>query len=115
MGAVDSDGASGAPEFSVVAGLEPFAWSQDDAVAYEVALDTIGMVIACYSDLIAAERSRPRPDLGAVEAWRSARTTAAAAQSGLAPDDRAAIDATIREYGAAYRSLTAEVSASAHG
>lgn len=115
MGAVDSDGASGAPEFSVVAGLEPFTWSQDDAVAYEVALDTIGMVIACYSDLIAAERSRPRPDLSAVEAWRSARTTAAAAQSGLAPDDRGAIDATIREYGAAYRGLTAEVSASAHG
>ena len=104
MGPMDSNGV--AAEFSVVAGLEPFAWSQDDAVAYEVAVDTIGMVIACYSGLIASEERRAIPDQDQLQVWENAITRATADEQNLSVRDRAGVDRATAAYAGELRRLS---------
>ncbi|MGL5859614.1 MAG: hypothetical protein ACRC35_14655 [Angustibacter sp.] len=95
------------PGQSVLVGLDRFEWSMEDTVAFEGALDTIGMVIACYSERIAEERRRPVPDDAAIERWAQARAETSAARRSLRPADRAEVDRTRHRYGRLYRELTA--------
>ena len=48
-------------------------WSQEQAIAYEVALEAINDVIAGYSEQIALERARPTPNAARI-AWLEMRT-----------------------------------------
>jgi hypothetical protein len=43
-------------------------WSQQQAIAYEVALEAINDVIAGYSEQIALEQARPSPNTARI-AW----------------------------------------------
>lgn len=73
---------------TVAGGLEPFVWDQDAAIAYEVAVDTIGLVIAAYSGLIAAEERRQAPDPARLQEWEEAITRATREEQALAVQDR---------------------------
>lgn len=42
--------------------LSPPGWTQDQAIAYEVARELVGDVIALCTAQLAAERERPSPD-----------------------------------------------------
>lgn len=48
-------------------------WSQEQAIAYEVALEAINDVIAGYSEQIALEQARPMPNAARI-AWLEMRT-----------------------------------------
>lgn len=48
-------------------------WSQEQAIAYEVALEAINDVIAGYSEHIALEQARPSPNTARI-AWLEMRT-----------------------------------------
>lgn len=48
-------------------------WSQEQAIAYEVALEAINDVIAGYSEQIALEQARPTPNAARI-AWLEMRT-----------------------------------------
>jgi len=48
-------------------------WSQEQAIAYEVALEAINDVIAGYSEQIALEQARPTPNATRI-AWLEMRT-----------------------------------------
>lgn len=48
-------------------------WSQQQAIAYEVALEAINDVIAGYSEQIALEQARPSPNTARI-AWLEMRT-----------------------------------------
>jgi hypothetical protein len=91
------------PPESVLAGAGPFEWSLQDSVAFEGALDTIGMVIACCTWRITEESRQPRPDAAAIGRWEQAQAEAATAQHALRPTDRDEIDRVRREYGLLYR------------
>jgi predicted hotdog family 3-hydroxylacyl-ACP dehydratase len=41
---------------SVLNGLQPFEWSNEQSVAYEVALELIHQAMACYTGLVDKER-----------------------------------------------------------
>ncbi|GLV27995.1 hypothetical protein TomTYG75_05190 [Sphingobium sp. TomTYG75] len=75
-------------------------WSQDQAIAYEVALEAINDVIAGYSEQIDAEYQREAPDRARIT-WLEMRTTQArrVAESFNVTDD-ATVDQVLREYSA---------------
>jgi hypothetical protein len=101
---VDVDGPDLPPE-SVLAGVRPFEWSLEDSVAFEGALDTIGMVIARYSGRIAEERRRAVPNTTTSDLWERARNEASEARRSLRPDDRSEIDRVRQKYDHLYQQL----------
>lgn len=68
-------------------------WSQDQAIAYEVALEAINDVIAGYSQQIAAEERREAPDRARI-AWLEMRTDQA---RDVAKSFRVTDDATVAQ------------------
>jgi len=76
------------------------SWSQDQAIAYEAALEAINDVIAGYSEQIALEGGKDAPDLRRI-AWLEMRTTQSRdAAELLDVDDDASVAQTLMEYGA---------------
>ncbi|MGQ0624593.1 MAG: hypothetical protein ACT4PP_08095 [Sporichthyaceae bacterium] len=90
---------------SIIAGLEPFEWDQDAAIAYEVAVDTIAMVIGAYSGMIAAEERRGAPDQALLREWEDAITRATRDEQALPVDERAEVERTTVAYTAELRRL----------
>lgn len=75
-------------------------WTQDQAIAYEAALEAINDVIAGYSEQIAVEGSKNAPDTRRI-AWLEMRTTQAreVAES-LDVNDDATVAQALMEYSA---------------
>lgn len=93
------------PAESVLASVHPFDWSDDEAVAYEVALDTITLVVAQYTRLITRERAASEPVRDALEIWEAARGRCIQARRDLRSTDRAAVAEATQTYGALLRSM----------
>jgi hypothetical protein len=76
-------------------------------VRYEVAIDTIGMVIAAYTARIAEQERSAAPDQASIERWNQDQDRCVAARNELSIEDPQAIDRVISEYGALLRDLRA--------
>ena len=85
--------------------LASFTWSDDEAVAYEVALELINEVVGACSARIATEQARPDPDRDAIAVWLAERGRCAEVRRGLDPSDHAAVARVRREYAALARLL----------
>jgi predicted hotdog family 3-hydroxylacyl-ACP dehydratase len=85
-------------ELSVLSQLQPFAWSTDDSVAYEAAIEAINGAVGAYSAVITAEEARPEPDVEVIAAARSGRAECAGWREQLDPADRAAVAETRRRF-----------------
>jgi hypothetical protein len=90
---------------SIAAALEPFDWDQDDAIAYEVAVDTIGLVVAAHSGLLASEGRRPAPDPARQQKTRDAIARATADRKALVGADQAQVHQVTAMYAAELRRL----------
>lgn len=93
---------------SELAAARPFTWSDEDAVGYEVAQDTISRVIAECTARYWAERRKPNPDEAIVERWRAERLASVRASQSLRADDRDAVAAAITHFGRRLRELTSD-------
>lgn len=96
---------AGNRELGMVATADPAPrWSQDQAIAYEAALEAINDVIAGYSEQIAAEQSRPAPDAARV-AWLEMRTDqAVTAKDALNVTDTDNVRQALEEFSSIVRS-----------
>jgi hypothetical protein len=75
-------------------------WSQEQAIAYEVALEAINDVIAGYSEQIALEQDRPSPNIARI-AWLEMRTDqAVSVHHSLNVCDDSNVQQTISEFSA---------------
>ncbi len=89
---------------SVLAGLEPFEWSNDRSVAYEVAIEVIGQAMACYTALIDREqRGANRDEL--IQAWEAAQTECSRLRRELDFFDDAAVERARTDYAALVKRL----------
>ncbi len=87
-------------------------WTQDEAVAYEVACELLtGMVAWCSSE-IAKERARPTPDVAVIQRWESDSARYAREQRELDPADDAEVVRVTRVYGEQLREHYEQVRAS---
>lgn len=75
-------------------------WSQEQAIAYEVALEAINDVIAGYSEQIALEEACPSPNIARI-AWLEMRTDqAVSVHHSLNVYDDSNVQQTISEFSA---------------
>ena len=82
-------------------------WTQDQAIAYEAALEAINDVIAGYSEQIALEQDRQKPDAARIS-WLEMRTDHAAATShALTVTDDENVRQALLEYSAMVRAREA--------
>jgi hypothetical protein len=98
----------GSSSASVLSDLQPFPWSDAEAIAYEVALDTISLVIAWCSARLNDERQSDNPDQVVIDRLVELRRQAAQDQRTLLPTDLAAAQRLRAEYGALLRRLAGE-------
>jgi predicted hotdog family 3-hydroxylacyl-ACP dehydratase len=91
---------------SVLEGIGSAAWSEEDGVSYEVALEDINRVVGAYSGLIGDEENAASPDAGKIAAWRQAKLEWAARRRALSPGDAVAVQAVRREAADLLRELT---------
>jgi hypothetical protein len=93
---------------SVLAGLQPFEWSNDKSVAYEVAIEIIGQALGYYSAFIDQERrGENRTEL--IEQWSAAQAECARQRQELDFFDYAEVVRVRDEYGALVRRLRQEL------
>jgi hypothetical protein len=85
--------------------VRPFTWSDDDAVDFEVALDTISRVLAACSARYWAERRKLEPNPVVVERWRAEQIGCARASQALRADDQEAVAAVTARYRQRLREL----------
>jgi hypothetical protein len=85
--------------------LASFTSSEEEAVAYEVALEHINEVVGACSARIARERARPDPDRDAIAAWLAEQGRCAEVRRGLDPSDHAAVARVRKEYAVLARLL----------
>ncbi|HKX22811.1 MAG TPA: hypothetical protein VJM81_05995 [Rhizorhapis sp.] len=75
-------------------------WTQDQAIAFEAALEAVNDVIAGYSEQIADEQASPAPNANRI-AWLEMRTDlAAAVMDSLYVTDTANVQQVLVEYSA---------------
>jgi hypothetical protein len=72
--------------------LQPFAWSDEQSVSYEVALELISQVVAGYEALIDREESKDSPDADALQKWNVAEDHYIAQREALRLDDAEGIE-----------------------
>lgn len=77
----------------VLGHLEGFAWSTEESVAYEAAIEAINDAVGAYTAVIAAEKRKAAPDAAVIAAARSGRTECARWREGLDPSDHTAVAA----------------------
>jgi hypothetical protein len=90
---------------SIVGNLGPAPWSQQDALAYEVALEGINLVTARYTGLVHEERRSATPDTDKIEAWRTELAYWAALQGTLTPAEPGKVEEVAAACGALLKSL----------
>lgn len=83
-------------------------WSQEQTIAYEVALEDINDVIAGYSEQIALEQARPSPNTARI-AWLEMRTDqAVSVHRSLNVCDDGNVQQAISEFSAIIRARDGE-------
>lgn len=82
-------------------------WTQEQAIAYEAALEAINDMIAGYSEQIAMEQQRPTPDAARID-WLEMRTDqATAVMDSLNVTDTENVCQVLIEYNAMVRARDA--------
>lgn len=82
-------------------------WTQDQAIAYEAALEAINDMIAGYSEQIALEQDSPAPNTARI-AWLEMRTDQATEiMHSLNVEDTANVRQVLTEYSAMVRARDA--------
>jgi len=82
-------------------------WTQDQAIAYEAALEAINDMIAGYSEQIALEQDSPTPNAARI-AWLEMRTDQATEiMHSLNVEDTANVRQVLTEYSAMVRARDA--------
>jgi hypothetical protein len=93
---------------SVLAGLQPFEWSNERSVAYEVAIEIIGQAMAYYTGLVEQERQgENRPER--IRELEAARAAAAIQRDELDVFDAAEVVRVRDEYAVLVRRLRQEL------
>jgi hypothetical protein len=93
---------------SVLAGLQPFEWSDEESVTYEVTIEIIGQALGCYTALIDRERrGENRAEL--IEEWSAAQAECARQRRELDFFDPAEVVRVRDEYAALVRRLRQEL------
>lgn len=82
----------------IVGRLRGFAWSSEESVAYEAALEAINAAVGAYSAVISAEEAKAAPDGSVVSAALSGQAECARRREELDPADHAQIAAARREF-----------------
>lgn len=77
--------------------VSPTPWSDQAAVAYEVAIEGLSQAIGIYSTRIWEEQHRPAPDQNAIGGWSAARQRLVSQRETLRPDDRGAVERVQQE------------------
>lgn len=54
---------------SLLDNLKPYVWSDEESVAYEVAIEATGEVVGVCSSKLSKERVKPEPDPDVIAAW----------------------------------------------
>jgi len=82
-------------------------WTQNEAIAYECACETINDLMAILSGQIADESVKPHPDAVRLEKLHTERLRLARERNGLRVDDHEHVDRICTEYGAIVRTWRA--------
>jgi hypothetical protein len=90
----------GPSEDSVLDSMDEGDHSPDDGVALEVAYEAINGAVGAYNGRIAAERSKPEPDLTAVANWERGIDECIVHRDSLRLGDQARISDARRHYAA---------------
>lgn len=94
---------------SLVNGIQPWQWSDEESTGYEVALETISSTMAVLTALIHREQHRPAPDLDHVAAWEREMTAAAAERRQLRATNHDGVREVQRRYAARYKALSQDL------
>jgi hypothetical protein len=86
----------------VMPAQEPL-WTQDEAIAFEVAREAINHVMSIYTTQIADERRKPVPDEAKIAALSARRSELHRERTDLRLKDQAKIARVRQEYGAFVR------------
>lgn len=78
-------------------------WTQDEAIAFEVARETINHVMSIYTAQIADERRKPVPDETKIAALSARRSELHRERTALRLKDHAEVARVSEEYGAFVR------------
>ncbi|NXY97374.1 hypothetical protein HYE82_23965 [Streptomyces sp. BR123] len=92
----------------VAASIRGFAWSSEESVAYEAAIEAINGAVGAYSARIHAEQCKESPDAGQISRLLDGQGRCARVREGLVPTDRAQIAEVRRHYADLARRLSAE-------
>ena len=85
--------------------VEPFAWSDEESIAYEVAVESLTEASGWYVAKLREERGEPAPDQAVIEQWSAALARATQDRDQLDPADHAEVARVRREYGEVVRQL----------
>lgn len=88
-------------------GKQPL-WTQDEAIAFESARETIGHMIAICSSLMGKEESKPNPDREKIKLLREKQFSLAMERRELRLKDHKNIDRIEQEYGLKIRAFNEE-------
>jgi hypothetical protein len=88
--------------------VKPYKWSDEQAIDFEVAQDTISLFIAACTSRYWDERRKDTPDPAVLEHWERERRAAAQASNSLRADDPTAIGTIIQAYALRLRDLEAD-------
>jgi hypothetical protein len=98
------------PPSAVTAEVKPL-WSQDEAIAFEVARDAINAVMSIYTGQIAVEERKAEPDVAAIAGIAARLSALHQERTALHVKDHAAIARVRQEYGAFVRAWNARLDA----
>ncbi|MEU7116653.1 hypothetical protein [Streptomyces sp. NPDC046182] len=83
---------------SITHQLETHEWSNEEAAAYEAAIEAVNGAVGAYSARIAAEEAKPEPDQEVIQKAREARARLARERESLRSSDRDQIAAARAHY-----------------
>lgn len=72
---------------SVLSGLQPFEWSDEQSVSYEVALELVSQVVGGFEALINREQGKASPDDELIRDWNAAEDRFLARRKSLRLND----------------------------
>lgn len=93
---------------SILANLQPFEWSDELAVSYEITVELVNQVVGGYTGLICREETKASPDLAAIEGWEEAQRYYIEQCRSLLPTDAEGVARLRTECAEAIRRLRTE-------
>lgn len=71
--------------------IERTPWSDEDSIAYEVAVEGLSQAIGIQATLIWREQQLATPDVESIRVWNTTRQRLVRRRETLQPDDREAV------------------------